>query len=84
MYCENEMRDINQVPRAESERMTPDELQLVQRLLDRMFDGEITAASQPVAKPEPVIDLMEALRKSMKKVAEKKTAATPPKTRKKA
>jgi DNA end-binding protein Ku len=110
MYYQHEIRDVNQVPRAESERVTPDELKLAQGLLDRMSDGafepekyqdeyrirvlamidekvkghKITAAPPPVAKPGPLIDLMEALRQSMKKVPEKKAAASPRKTRKKA
>jgi DNA end-binding protein Ku len=96
MYYQNEIRDINQVPRAESERVTPDELKLAPGLLERMSDGtferdkyhdyrlrvlamidekfkghEITAAP----KPGPVIDLMEALKQSMKKVPEKKPRA---------
>src|ERR671919_1054970 len=104
MYYQHEIRDVKQVPRAESERVTPDELKLAQGLLDRMSDGafesdkyqdeyrlrllamidekvkghEITAAPQPVAKPGPVIDLMEALRQSMKKVPEKKAVAATP------
>ena len=110
MFYPNEIRDVNQVPRAELERVTPDELKLAQGLLERMSDGafepekyqddhrlrvlaridekvkgrEITAAPQPVAKPGPVIDLMEALRESMKKASEKKAPATPRKGRKKA
>ena len=41
-------------------------------MIDEKVKGrEITAAAQPVTKPEAVIDLMEALRQSMKKVAEK-------------
>src|SRR5919106_822872 len=96
MYYQNEIRDINQDPRAESERVTPDELKLAPGLLERMSDGtferdkyhdyrlrvlamidekfkghEITAAP----KPGPVIDLMEALKQSMKKVPEKKPRA---------
>jgi DNA end-binding protein Ku len=39
MYYQNEIRDVNQVPRAESERVTQDELKLAQGLLDRMSDG---------------------------------------------
>src|ERR671915_193718 len=39
MFYQNEIRDVNQVPRAESERVTPDELKLAQGLLDRMSDG---------------------------------------------
>jgi DNA end-binding protein Ku len=110
MYYQNEIRDVNQVPRAESERVTPDELKLARGLLDRMSNGgfepekyqdeyrlrvlamiedkvkgrEITAAPQPAAKPGPLIDLMEALRQSMKKVPEKKAAVAPRKARKKA
>jgi DNA end-binding protein Ku len=98
MFYQHEIRDVNQVPRAESERLTPDELKLAQGLLERMSDGgfelekyqdgyrlrvlamidkkvkgrEITAAPQPAAKPGPVIDLMEALRQSMKKFPRKK------------
>jgi non-homologous end joining protein Ku len=51
---------------------------------DKVKGREITAAPQHAAKPGPIIDLMEALRQSMKKVPEKKAAATPRKTRKKA
>jgi non-homologous end joining protein Ku len=51
---------------------------------DKVKGREITAAPQPVAKPGPVIDLMEALRQSMKKVPEKKAASTARRTRKKA
>ena len=39
MYYQNEIRDVNQVPRAESERVTPDELKLARGLLDRMSNG---------------------------------------------
>jgi DNA end-binding protein Ku len=54
-------------------------------MIDEKVKGhEITAAPQPVAKPGPLIDLMEALRQSMKKVPEKKAAAAPRKARKKA
>jgi DNA end-binding protein Ku len=105
IYYQNEIRDVTQIPRAESQRITQDELKLAQGLIDRLSDGafepeyrlrvlamidekvkghEITAAPQPVAKPEPVIDLMEALRQSMKKVPEKKVAGAPRKARKKA
>jgi DNA end-binding protein Ku len=110
MFYPNEIRDANQVPRAESERVTAEELNLAQGLLDRMSDGgfepeqyqdeyrlrvlamidekvkgrEITVPPQPAAKPGPLIDLMEALRQSMKKVPEKKAAAAPRKARKKA
>jgi DNA end-binding protein Ku len=53
-------------------------------MIDEKVKGrEITATPQPVAKPGPVIDLMEALRQSMKKVPEKKAAGTR-KARKKA
>jgi non-homologous end joining protein Ku len=42
-------------------------------MIDEKFKGhEITAAP----KPGPVIDLMEALKQSMKKVPEKKTASS--------
>jgi non-homologous end joining protein Ku len=51
---------------------------------DKVKGREITAAPQPVGKPGPVINLMEALRQSMKKIPEKKAATTPRKTRKKA
>jgi DNA end-binding protein Ku len=34
MFYKNEVRDINQVPRAESERVTQDELKLAQGLID--------------------------------------------------
>jgi DNA end-binding protein Ku len=54
-------------------------------MIDEKVKGrEITAAPQPAAKPGPLIDLMEALRQSMKKVPEKKAAAAPRKARKKA
>jgi DNA end-binding protein Ku len=39
MFYPNEIRDITQVPRAESERVTPDEIKLAQGLIDRMSDG---------------------------------------------
>ena len=110
MYYRHEIRDVNQIPRAEAQRITQDELKLAQGLLDRMSDGafepdkyqddyrlrvlamiddkvkgrEITTAPEPMAKPGPLIDLMEALRQSMKKVSEKKAAAAPRKARKKA
>jgi len=109
MYYQNEIRDVNQVPRAESERVTPEQVKLAQGLIDRMSDGgfepekyrdeyrlrvlamiddkvkgrEIAAVPQPVAKPGPVIDLMEALKQSMRKVPERKAAGTR-KARKKA
>jgi non-homologous end joining protein Ku len=51
---------------------------------EKVKGHEITAAPQPAAKPGPVIDLMEALRQSMKKVPEKKVAGTARKARKKA
>ena len=44
---------------------------------------EITTSPQPARKPGPVIDLMEALKQSMRKVPEKKVAGTR-KARKKA
>ena len=50
---------------------------------DKVKGRKIAAAPQPVAKPGPVIDLMEALKQSMKKVAERKAAGTR-KARKKA
>jgi len=54
-------------------------------MIDEKIKGhEITAAPKRAVKAGPVIDLMEALRQSMKKVPEKKVAATPRKTRKKA
>src|SRR5919106_1680194 len=110
IYYQNEIRDVTQIPRAESQRITQEELKLAQGLIERMSDGafepekyqdeyrlrvlamidekvkgrEITAAAQPVAKPGAMIDLMEALRQSMKKVAEKKVAGAPRKARKKA
>jgi non-homologous end joining protein Ku len=53
-------------------------------MIDEKVKGhEITAAPKTAAKAGPVIDLMEALRQSMKKVPEKKAGA-PRKTRKKA
>jgi DNA end-binding protein Ku len=45
---------------------------------------EITSSPQPPRKPGPVIDLMEALKQSMRKVPEKKAATGARKTRKKA
>jgi non-homologous end joining protein Ku len=45
---------------------------------------EITSSPQPARKPGPVIDLMEALKQSMRKVPEKKAAASARKARKKA
>ena len=39
MYYQNEIRDVNQVPRAESERVTPEQVKLAQGLIDRMSDG---------------------------------------------
>jgi DNA end-binding protein Ku len=102
MFYPNEVRDGNQVPRAESEQVTQDELKLAQGLIDQMSNGgfepekykdeyrlrvlamidekmkghEITTAPQPAHKPGPVIDLMEALKQSMKKVPERKTRGT--------
>jgi non-homologous end joining protein Ku len=53
-------------------------------MIDEKVKGhEVTAAPKTAAKAGPVIDLMEALRQSMKKVLEKKASA-PRKTRKKA
>jgi non-homologous end joining protein Ku len=53
-------------------------------MIDEKVKGhEITAAPKTAAKAGPVIDLMEALRRSMKKVPEKKAGARR-KTRKKA
>jgi non-homologous end joining protein Ku len=51
---------------------------------DKVKGREITTAPEPMPKPGPLIDLMEALRQSMKKVPEKKAAAAPRKARKKA
>jgi DNA end-binding protein Ku len=39
MYYQNEIRDVNHVPRTESERVTPDQVKLAQGLIDRMSDG---------------------------------------------
>ena len=39
MYYQHEIRDVNQMPRAEAQRITQDELKLAQGLLDRMSDG---------------------------------------------
>jgi DNA end-binding protein Ku len=39
MYYQHEIRDVNQIPRADSEQVTQGELVLAQRLIDRMSDG---------------------------------------------
>jgi len=39
MYYQNEIRDVNQVPKAESERVTPEQVKLAQGLIDRMSGG---------------------------------------------
>src|SRR5207249_3096834 len=39
MFYRNEIRDVNQVPRAQSERVTQDEVKLAEGLIDRMSDG---------------------------------------------
>ncbi|HYT58049.1 MAG TPA: hypothetical protein VEQ38_25360 [Verrucomicrobiae bacterium] len=49
---------------------------------NKVKGGAITAPPKTIVKRGAVIDLMEALRQSMKKIPEKKAAA--PKTRKKA
>ena len=61
-----------------------DRLRVLAMIDEKVKGREITAAAQPVTKPEAVIDLMEALRQSMKNVAEKKVAGAPRKARKKA
>ena len=109
MFYKNEVNDVGQIPRAESERVTQDEVNLATRLIDGMSNDqfvpeeyhdeyrlrvlamidaklkgrEITTAPQPAHKPGPVIDLMEALKQSMRKVPERKVAGTR-KARKKA
>src|SRR5947199_850059 len=109
MFYKNEVKDVGQIPRAESERVTQDELKLATGLIDQMSDGgfepdkyqddyrlrvlamidaklkgrEITTAPQPAHKPGPVIDLMEALKQSLRKAPERKAAGTR-KARKKA
>jgi DNA end-binding protein Ku len=53
-------------------------------MIDEKLKGrEVTTALQPAHKPAPVIDLMEALKQSMRKVPKRKVAGTR-KTRKKA
>jgi hypothetical protein len=47
-------------------------LRVLARIDEKVKGREITAAPQPVAKPGPVIDLMEALRESMKKPPRRK------------
>jgi len=109
MFYKNEVKDVGQIPRAESERVTQDEVDLATRLIDRMSNDqfvpeeyhdeyrlrvlamidaklkgrEITTTPQPAHKPGPVIDLMEALKQSMRKAPEKKAAGAQ-KARKKA
>jgi non-homologous end joining protein Ku len=58
-------------------------LRVLAMIDDKVKGREITTAPEPMAKPGPLIDLMEALRQSMKKVPEKKAAGAPRKTRKK-
>src|SRR6266480_6027988 len=109
MFYKDEVKDVGQIPRAESQRMTQDELKLATGLIDQMSDGafepekyqddyrlrvlamidaklkgrEITTAPQRAHKPGPVIDLMEALKQSLRKAPERKAAGTR-KARKKA
>jgi DNA end-binding protein Ku len=111
MYYKNEVRDFGEVPKGDSQRVTQEELNLGEGLLERMSSEkfepeqyqdeyrlrvlamidekvnghEITARPQPARQSGPVIDLMEALKQSMRKVPEKKAAAgAARKTRKKA
>ena len=91
MYFDDEVRDFDEVPRAESQRVKQEELRLGAGLIDQMtndeFDPdkyhdeyreralelleqkrkrhEITAPAEPAHKPAPVIDLMEALKRSI-------------------
>ena len=51
-------------------------LRVLAMIDDKVKSREIAAIPQSVAKPGPVIDLMEALKQSMKKVAERKAAGT--------
>ena len=39
MFYKNEVKDVGQIPRAESERVTQDELKLATGLIDQMSDG---------------------------------------------
>jgi DNA end-binding protein Ku len=39
MFYKNEVKDVGQIPRAESERVTQEEVNLATGLIDQMFDG---------------------------------------------
>src|SRR5437870_10813445 len=39
MFYKNEVKDVGQIPRAESERVTQDELKLATGLIDQMSNG---------------------------------------------
>jgi DNA end-binding protein Ku len=101
LYYQNEIRDFSQISRAESKRVTQDEMKLANGLIERMSSdefepnnyedeyrlrvlavidnnvkgGAITAPPKTIVKLGAVIDLMEALKQSMKKIPEKKAGA---------
>src|SRR5947207_8523069 len=99
MYYENEVRDFGQIPKGDSQRITQEQLELGEGLIERMssdkfepekyrdeyrlrvlamidakIKGRQIVATPITRKPGPVIDLMEALKRSMRKVPEKKVA----------
>jgi DNA end-binding protein Ku len=93
MFYKNEVRNFNEIPRGDSQRLKQEELNLGAGLIDRMSNEtfepekyrdeyrlrvqamldekvkghEITAAPEAPRKPGPVIDLMEALKRSLSK-----------------
>src|SRR5438093_6306766 len=101
MYYQNEVRDFGQIPKGDSQRITQEQLELGEGLIEQistdkfepekyrdeyrlrvlaMVDAKIKGrqivATPITRKPGPVIDLMEALKRSMSKVPERKAAVT--------
>ena len=101
MYYQNEVRDFGQIPKGDSQRITQEQLELGEGLIEQMstdkfepekyrdeyrlrvlamvdakIKGRQIVATPITRTPGPVIDLMEALKRSMSKVPERKAAVT--------
>src|SRR5436309_8548588 len=108
MYYKNEVRDFGQISKGDSQRITQEQLELGEGLIEQMSSGKFEpekyrdeyrlrvlamvdakikgrqiVATPITRKPGPVIDLMEALKQSMRKVPEQEVVSAR-KARKKA